>query len=181
MLKHPIEERKRERRRPVAPPSSSHRRRYSARYGLTDPSDLDVYFVGASGIHPSRLRTSSDSSFGWTGHRLWRTGKRFGWTGANPRRCFFFSWGGGGNSACAQNDGQQVLPAASKRFLTEDEARQEQGKQTQGVVSAVKRSGTRERARPPSNSTRAARDTRAAPQITQFHQSIAQELRKKIG
>ena len=71
-----------------------HRRRYSARYGLTDPSDLDVYFVGASGIHPSRLRTSSDSSFGWTGHRLWRTGKRFGWTGANPRRCFFFVGGG---------------------------------------------------------------------------------------
>ena len=64
MLKHQIEERKRERRRPVAPPSSSHRRRYSARYGLTDPSDLDVYFVGTSGIHPSRLRTSSDSSLG---------------------------------------------------------------------------------------------------------------------
>ena len=42
MLRHQIEERKRERRRPVAPPSSSHRRRYSARYGLTDPSDLDV-------------------------------------------------------------------------------------------------------------------------------------------
>ena len=32
------------------------------RYRLTDPSDLDVYFEGASGIHPSRLRTSSDSS-----------------------------------------------------------------------------------------------------------------------
>ena len=63
-LKHQIEERKLERRRPVAPPSSSHRRRYSSRYGLTDPSDLDVYFVGASGIPPSRLRTSSDSSLG---------------------------------------------------------------------------------------------------------------------
>ena len=62
MLKHQIEESKRERRRPVASPSSSHRRRYLARYGLTDPLDLDVYFVGASGIHPSRLRTSSDSS-----------------------------------------------------------------------------------------------------------------------
>ena len=34
------------------------------RYRLTDPSDLDVYFVGASGIHPSQLRTSSDSSLG---------------------------------------------------------------------------------------------------------------------
>ena len=59
-----IEDGESERRRPVAPPSSSHRRRYSARYGLTDPSDLDVYFVGSSGIHPSRLRTSSDSSLG---------------------------------------------------------------------------------------------------------------------
>ena len=46
MLKHQIEKCKRERRRPVAPPSSSHRRRYSARYGLTDPSNLHVYFVG---------------------------------------------------------------------------------------------------------------------------------------
>ena len=64
MLKHQIEERKRERRRPVAPPFSSHRRRYSARYDLTDSSDFDVYFVGASRIHPSRLRTSSDSSLG---------------------------------------------------------------------------------------------------------------------
>ena len=64
MLKHQIEERKLERRRSVAPPSSSHRRRYSARYGLTDPSDLGVHFVGASGVHPSRLRTSSDSSLG---------------------------------------------------------------------------------------------------------------------
>ena len=31
---------------------------------LTDPSNLDVYFVGASGIHLLRLRTSSDSSLG---------------------------------------------------------------------------------------------------------------------
>ena len=128
----------------------------------------------------------------------------------------FFSWGGGGISACAQKDGQQVLRAASKRFLTEVEARQEQWKviqavhprstwasqdeersteflvadysplvqptiqavvkeelepgrlqegidllqQSQEVVSAVKRRATRERARPPRNSTRAARDTR---------------------
>ena len=66
-----------------------------------------------------------------------------------------------------------------KEILDGDEARQVQGKQTQGVVSAVKRSGTRERVRPPRNSTRAARDTRAAPQRTQFHQSIARELRGK--
>ena len=41
--------------------------------------------------------------------------------------------GGGGSSACAQKDGQQVLRAASKRFLTEDEARQEKWK----VIHAV--------------------------------------------
>ena len=68
-----------------------------------------------------------------------------------------------------------------EEILGGDEARQVQGKQTQGVVSAFKRSGTRERVRPPINGTRAARDTRAAPQRTQFHQSIAQELRKKMG
>ena len=149
----------------------------------------------------------------------------------------FFFRGGAGSSACAKKDGQQVLRAASERFLTEDEARQEQWKvlqavhlrstwasqdeersteflvddysplvqptmhavveeelepgrlqegidllqQTQGVVSAVKRSATSERVRPPRNSTRAARDIRAAPQRTQFHQSIVQELRKKMG
>ena len=147
-----------------------------------------------------------------------------------------FFWGGGGGSACAQKDGQQVLRAASKRFLTENEARQEQWKviqavyprltwasqdeerstdflvddysplvqptihavveeqlepgrlqegidllqQSQGVVSAVKRSATRERVRPPRNSTRAARDTRAAPERTPFHQPIGQELRKNM-
>ena len=68
-----------------------------------------------------------------------------------------------------------------KEILDGDEARQVQGKQTQGVVSAVKRSGTRERVRPPRNSTRATRYTRAAPQRTQFHQSIARELRGKDG
>ena len=122
----------------------------------------------------------------------------------------FLFVGGGGSSACAHKDGRQVLRAASKRFLTKDEARQEQWKtiqavhprstwasqdeersteflvddffplvqltihavveeqlepgrlqegidllqQTQGVVSAVKRSATRERVRPPRNSTR---------------------------
>ena len=171
MLKHQIEERKRERRRPVAPPSSSHRRRYSARYGLTDPSDPDVYFVGASGIHPSRLRTSSDSSSGGLVTASGGLANALGGLAPTPDDVFFV--GGRGSSACAQKDGQQVLRAASKRFLTEDEARQEQGKQTQGVISAVKRSATRERVRPPRKSTRAARDTRAAPQRTQFHQSIA--------
>ena len=45
----------------------------------------------------------------------------------------FFSWGGGGSSARAQKDGQQVLRAASKRFLTEDEARHKQWKAIQAV------------------------------------------------
>ena len=118
MLKHQIEERKRERRRPVAPPSSSHRRRYSARYGLTDPSNLDVYFVGASGIHPSRLQTSSDSSLG--GLVTASSGglaNALGGLAPTPDDVFFRG-GGGGSSACAQIDGQQVLRAASKRFLT---------------------------------------------------------------
>ena len=44
-----------------------------------------------------------------------------------------FSWGGGGGSARAQKDGKQVLRAASKRFLTEDEARHEQWKAIQAA------------------------------------------------
>ena len=93
MLKHQIEERKRE--RPVAPPSSSYRRRYSARYGLTDPSDLDVYFVGASGIHPSRLRTSSDSSLGGLVTASGGLANALGRLAPTPDDVFF-SWGGGG-------------------------------------------------------------------------------------
>ena len=67
------------------------------RYRLTDSSDLDAYFVGASGIHPSRLRTSSDASLGRLTTTSGGSGKRFEWTGDNPRRCFFC--GGGGSSA----------------------------------------------------------------------------------
>ena len=94
MLKHQIEERRRGRRRPVAPPSSSHRRRYSARYGLTDPSDLDDYFVGASGIHPSRLRTSSDSSLGGLVTASGGLANALGGLAPTPDDVFF-SWGGG--------------------------------------------------------------------------------------
>ena len=101
MLKHQSEERKRERRRPVGPPSSSHRRRYSSRYGLTDPSDLDVYFVGASGIHPSRLRTSSDSSLGGLVTASGGLANALGGLAPTPD-VVFFSWGGGGSSACAK-------------------------------------------------------------------------------
>ena len=134
-----------------------------------------------------------------------------------------FFVGGRGGSARAQKYGKQVSRAASKRFLTDDEARHEQWKaiqavhprstrapydeersteflvdddsplvqptihavvegqlepglllsassltqeaidllqQTQGVVSAVTRSATRERARPLRNSTRTARGRR---------------------
>ena len=45
----------------------------------------------------------------------------------------FFSWGGGGGSARKKNNGKQVLRAASKRFLTEDEAQHEQWKAIQAV------------------------------------------------
>ena len=51
---------------------------------------------------------------------------------------------------------------------------------TQEVVSAVKRSATKERARPPRNSTRAHEIQSAAPQRTTFHQLIVQELRKTM-
>ena len=82
----------------------------------------------------SPVRTSNivGLKFGWTGHLLGWTGKRFGWTGDNPRRCFFFH-GGGESSTRPQKYGQQVLRAASKRFLTEGEARHEQWKAIQAV------------------------------------------------
>ena len=102
--KHQIEERKRERRRPVPPPSSSHRRRYSDRYGLTDPSDLDVYFVGASGIHPSRLRTSSDSNLGGLVTASGGLANALGGLATTPTMFFFVGGGGGGGSARAQKD-----------------------------------------------------------------------------
>ena len=94
MLKHQIEERRRGRRHPVAPPSSSHRRRYSARYGLTEPSDLDGYFVGASGIHPSRLRTSSDSSLGGLVTASGGLANALGGLAPTPDDVFFFVGGG---------------------------------------------------------------------------------------
>ena len=57
-----------------------------------------------------------------------RTQAWVGWR--QPLICFFR---GGGGEARAQKDGQQVLRAASKRFLTEDEARDEQWKTIQAV------------------------------------------------
>ena len=47
--------------------------------------------------------------------------------------CFRGGGGGGGGSAHAQNDGQQVLRVAPKRFLTGDEARHQQWKMLQVV------------------------------------------------
>ena len=196
------------------------------KYRLTDPSDLDVYFVSTSGIHPTRLRTSSDSSLGGLANASGGLASVLGGLAATLDDVFFVVVGGGGGVACAQKDGQQVWRAASKRFLTEDEAQHEQWKaiqavhprltcasqdkerpagflldddsvlvqrtinavvegqlepglllsacpltqgeinllqQTQGVVSAVTRSVTRERARPLRNSTRTARDTMRGP------------------
>ena len=83
------------------------------RYHLTDPSDLDVYLVSVSGIHPSRLPTPSDSSLGGLANAL-------GGLATTP-----FFRGGGGSSARAQKQYQQVLRAGSKRFLTEDETQHE--------------------------------------------------------
>ena len=61
---------------------------FQPRYRLTDPSDLDVYFVGASEIHPSSLRTSSDSSLvDWPTTRVDRQTLE-----GDPRRCFFVTW-----------------------------------------------------------------------------------------
>ena len=103
-----------ERRRPVAPPSSSHRRRYSARYGLTDPSDPDVYFVGASGIHPSRLRTWSDSSLGGLVTASGGLANALGRLAPTPDYVFFM--GGGRSSARALKDGLQDFKSTTIRL-----------------------------------------------------------------
>ena len=66
------------------------------RYRLTDLSDLDVYFVGASGIHSSSLQTSSDSSLGGLADALGELAN------ALSGRCFFFV-GGAGSSAFLEN------------------------------------------------------------------------------
>ena len=63
------------------------------RYRLTDPSDLDVYFVGASGIHPSSLRTSSDSSLGGLANASGGLANALGGRTATPDDVFL--WGGG--------------------------------------------------------------------------------------
>ena len=94
------------------------------RYCLTDPSDLDVYFVGASGIHPSRLRTSSDSSLGGLATTSGGLANALGGLTTTPDDVAFV--GGGGGSAPKKRKGKQVSRATSKRFLTEDVARHEQ-------------------------------------------------------
>ena len=103
-----------ERRRPVAPPSSSHHRRYSARYGLTDPSDPNVYFVGASGIHPSRLRTSSDSRLGGLVTASGGLANALGGLAPTPDDVFFA--GGRGSSARAKKDGLQDFKSTTIRL-----------------------------------------------------------------
>ena len=54
------------------------------RYRPTDPSDLNVYFVGASGIHPSSLQTSSDSSLGGLANALGGLANALGGLTATP-------------------------------------------------------------------------------------------------
>ena len=63
------------------------------RHRLTDPSDLDVYFVGASGIYPSRLRTSSDSNFGRLANASGGLANVLGGLATTPDD--IFSWGEG--------------------------------------------------------------------------------------
>ena len=62
------------------------------RHRLTDPSDLDVYSVGTSGIYPSRLRTSSDSNFGGLANASGGLANVLGGLAATPDD--IFSWGG---------------------------------------------------------------------------------------
>ena len=126
-----IEERKRERRRSVAPPSPSHRRRSPAQVSPDRPLGPRCLLRRHQRNLPFKTSNIVGLKFGGTGHRLGWTGKRFGWTCDNPRQCFFRR--GGGSSARAQKDGRQVLRAASKRFLTEDEARHKQWKAIQAV------------------------------------------------
>ena len=103
---------------------------HQPRYRLTGSSDLDVYFVGASGINPSRLRTPSDSSLGGLANASGGLANVLCGLAATPDGVFFV---GGGGSACAKQYGQQVWRAASKRFLTKDEAQHEQWKAIQAV------------------------------------------------
>ena len=90
-----IKERERERRRPVAPPSPSYRRKSSAQ--ISPDRSLGPRCLLRRCQRNSPVTTSNivGLKLGWTDHRLWRAGKRFGWTGDNPRRCFF-RWGGRG-------------------------------------------------------------------------------------
>ena len=132
-LKHQIKERQRQRRRPVAPPSPSHRSRSSAQRPPDRPLERRSLRRRCQRNSPVKTSNIVGLEFGWTGHRLGWTGKRLEWTSDNPRRRLFPCGGGGGSSVHAQNDGQQVLRVAPKRFLTEDEARHQQWKMIQVV------------------------------------------------
>ena len=80
------------------------------RYRLTDPSDLDVYFVGTSGIHPSCVQTSSDSSLGGLANALGGLANALGGLTATPDDVFFVEGGGGGSIeriACRWQNGRK--------------------------------------------------------------------------
>ena len=68
------------------------------RYRMTDRSDLDVYFVGASVIYRSRLRTPSNSSLVGLANASGGLANALGGLAATYDSVF--SWGGG-SSACA--------------------------------------------------------------------------------
>ena len=105
------------------------------RYRVTDPSDLDVYLEGTSEIHPSRLRTSSHSSLDELANASSRPANDLGGLAVTPDGVFSVrgEGGGGGSSARAQKDREKVRRAASKKFLTEDEAQPERWQEVQMV------------------------------------------------
>ena len=79
-------------------PLSATAERLQPRYRPTDPSDLAIFFGGASGIHP-RLRTSSDSSLGELAKDSGGLTNALGGLAATPADVFVR---GGGSSARAK-------------------------------------------------------------------------------
>ena len=95
LRKAQIEERERERQRPVAPPFSSHRRRSSAQISHHRPFGPRCLLRRCQRnplLQPSNI---VGLKFGWTGQRLGWTGKRSGWTSATPDDVVFLGGRGG--------------------------------------------------------------------------------------
>ena len=79
---------------------------FQLRHRRTDPLDLDVYFAGVSGIYPSSLRTSSDSSLGGLANASGGLANVFGGLTATPDDVFFV--GGGEGVACSWGTEQDL-------------------------------------------------------------------------